>query len=87
MNGRQSKKIRRKAKELTIEWLKSLIPEEEAKKISIENFDDYMPDQKYVYANRQFRLSAFSDRWFAKHIKRTDKDLDTITFTDFNNEL
>ena len=30
MNGRQAKKIRKKSKALTVEWLQSLLPEEES---------------------------------------------------------
>jgi hypothetical protein len=33
MNGRKAKRINKKAKELAIEWLKTLVPEEEALKI------------------------------------------------------
>ena len=40
MNGRQAKKLRRKAKELTVEWLQALLSEHEASKINLQNFED-----------------------------------------------
>ena len=88
MNSKVAKQYRKKAKLLTVEWIKSLIPEEEAKKVTVENFQDYMPDQKYVYANKKFILSAFSERWFYQQLKKVNKDLNLITLKDFqNNEL
>ena len=88
MNSKVAKQYRKKAKLLTVEWIKSLIPEEEAKKVTVENFQDYMPDQKYVYANKKFILSAFSERWFYQQLKKLNKDLNLITLKDFqNNEL
>ena len=51
MNGRQAKKIRRQAKELTVEWLQSLLPEAELERITTKNFKDYMPEQTHVFAN------------------------------------
>ena len=85
MNSKVAKQYRKKAKLLTVEWIKSLIPEEEAKKVTVENFQDYMPDQKYVYANKKFILSAFSERWFYQQLKKLNKDLNLITLKDFQN--
>ena len=83
MNSKVAKQYRKKAKSLTVEWIKSLIPEAEAKKVTVENFQDYMPDQKYVYANKKFILSAFSERWFYQQLKKLNKDLNSITLKDF----
>lgn len=70
MNGRQAKKLRRKAKGLTVEWLQSLLPEYEASKINLQNFEAYMPDQKHVYANQRIMLSSFSQKWFNQKLKK-----------------
>ena len=86
MNSKVAKQYRKKAKSLTVEWIKSLIPEAEAKKVTVENFQDYMPDQKYVYANKKFILSAFSERWFYQQLKKLNKDLNSITLKDFQND-
>jgi len=86
MNSKEAKRCRKKAKALTVEWIQSLIPEEEAQKVNVNNFQDYMPDQKYVYANKKFMLSAFSERWFYKNLKRLNKKLDSVTLKDFQSE-
>tara|TARA_R100001443_G_scaffold26059_1_gene39207 strand:+ start:470 stop:721 length:252 start_codon:yes stop_codon:yes gene_type:complete len=70
MNGRQAKKIRKKATELTVEWLQSLLPEEESVKITTQNFKDYMPEQTHVFANQKIMLSSFSHKWFNKKLKK-----------------
>jgi len=86
MNSKEAKRYRKKAKALTVEWIQSLIPEEEAQKVNVNNFQDYMPDQKYVYANKKFMLSAFSERWFYQNLKRLNKNLDSVTLKDFQSE-
>tara|TARA_R110002012_G_scaffold81263_1_gene205687 strand:- start:146 stop:382 length:237 start_codon:yes stop_codon:yes gene_type:complete len=70
MNGRQAKKLRRQAKDLTVEWLQSLLPEDEAEKITTQNFKDYMPEQTHVFANKKIMLSSFSHKWFNKKLKK-----------------
>tara|TARA_X000001382_G_scaffold1594_1_gene1933 strand:+ start:244 stop:480 length:237 start_codon:yes stop_codon:yes gene_type:complete len=70
MNGRQAKKLRKKASELTVEWLQSLLPEAESDKITTQNFQDYMPEQTHVYANQKIMLSSFSHKWFNKKLKK-----------------
>jgi hypothetical protein len=70
MNGKQAKKLRTKAKVLTVEWIHSLLPDKEASKVNIHNFKDHMPDQKHVYANNKMMLSSFSERWFYKKLKK-----------------
>ena len=86
MNSKEAKRYRKKAKALTVDWIKSLIPDEEGAKVNIDNFQDYMPEQKYIYANKKFMLSAFSERWFYKNLKRLNKDLDSVTLKDFQSE-
>ena len=86
MNNKVAKKYRQKAKELTVDWIKSLIPDEEGKKVNIDTFQDYMPEQKYVSANRKFMLSAFSERWFYQKLKKINKDIDSVTLKDFQSE-
>jgi|TARA_R110000803_G_scaffold110544_1_gene178950 hypothetical protein len=70
MNGKQSKRLRQQAKELTVEWIHSLLPEKEAAKVNLTNFQDHMPDQTHVYANNKIMLSAYSEKWFVKQLKK-----------------
>ena len=70
MNGKQAKKLRRKAKDLTVEWIQSLLTEHEASKINLKNFEAYMPEQTHVYANQKIMLSSFSKKWFNQKLKK-----------------
>ena len=81
MNGRKSKQIRRQAKQMFIDWLRSMTPEgEEPTKINKKNMHLFLPEQKHFYANRQLRLSAYTLKWFEKKLKSnpnfTLEDLD-----------
>ena len=70
MNGRKAKKIRRHANKLVFEWLKTMLTDEEAKKLNSKNMDTYMPEQTHFFANRSIHLSAYTPRWFQQRIKR-----------------
>ena len=70
MNGRKAKKIRRHANNLVLEWLKTMLTDEEAKKLNPKNMDKYMPEQTHFFANRSIHLSAYTPRWFQQRIKR-----------------
>ena len=84
MNGRKAKSIRQHAKQMLIDWLKTMVSDEEAKDITLDNFKDYLPKEKYVFANRKLLLSAYSFKWFVKKIKtkvrKENKDVGTIRF-------
>ena len=86
MNLKKEKQIRRKAKQLMLDWLLTVVPDEEKKKVSMENLHDYLPDQTHIYANRQLRISAYTLRWFVKRIKylikQDRKDFSSITVKD-----
>jgi len=70
MNNKKSKAIRRKAKEMFIEWLREMTPEgEEATKINKNNMHLFLPEETHYYANRQHRLSSYSLKWFEKKLK------------------
>ena len=70
MNGRKAKRIRRHANKLVLEWLKTMLTDEEAKKLNPKNMDTYMPEQTHFFANRSIHLSAYTPRWFQQRIKR-----------------
>jgi hypothetical protein len=73
MNSKQEKKIRKHAQQLMVEWLKSVVPEEEQEKVTIENVHTYIPEQTHVYGNRSLHVSAYTLRWFIKGIKKLIK--------------
>ena len=84
MNGRKAKSIRQHAKQMLIDWLKTMVSDEEAKDITLDNFKDYLPKEKHVFANRKLLLSAYSFKWFVKKIKtkvrKENKDVRRIKF-------
>tara|TARA_R100000742_G_C4271224_1_gene90095 strand:- start:983 stop:1255 length:273 start_codon:yes stop_codon:yes gene_type:complete len=86
MNLKKEKQIRRKAKQLMLDWLLTVVPDEEKKKVSMKNLHAYLPEQTHIYANRQLRISAYTLRWFIKRIKylikQGSKDFNSITVKD-----
>jgi len=86
MNLKKEKQIRRKAKQLMLDWLLTVVPDEEKKKVSMKNLHAYLPEQTHIYANRQLRISAYTLRWFIKRIKHLikqgRKDFNSITVKD-----
>jgi len=81
MNGRKAKRLRRKAEDLLINWIRTMVPEgEDATKINKKNLDQFLPQQTHIFANNRFMLSAYSLRWFYKQVKKNPN----ITLEDLN---
>ena len=71
MNLKKSKQLRKKARQLMIEWLRSMTPEgEDRDKINVKNLHEFLPDQTHIFANNKFMVSAYSLRWFYKQVKK-----------------
>jgi hypothetical protein len=70
MNQRKAKRIRRAARKLSIEWLKSLVSEEEGRIINEKNFMKYMPKQTHLMSQEQMIIMPNSYRYFVKAVKR-----------------
>jgi len=71
MNGRKAKRLRRRAEELLISWIRTMVPEgEDATKITKKNLGKFLPEQTHIFANNRFMLSAYSLRWFYKKVKQ-----------------
>tara|TARA_R100000963_G_C4580597_1_gene61721 strand:+ start:286 stop:597 length:312 start_codon:yes stop_codon:yes gene_type:complete len=73
MNARKSKQIRKRALHLLVEWVQLQVPEEESKKININNIKSFMPPDTHLFANNKIILSAYSYRWIIKYIKKIIK--------------
>tara|TARA_R110002012_G_scaffold68854_1_gene178653 strand:- start:870 stop:1142 length:273 start_codon:yes stop_codon:yes gene_type:complete len=88
MNGRKAKAIRKKGLFLLMEWLKTLVSPEEAKKLKVADAFKLMPQQTHVYLNNKLMLSAFSLKWIVKKIKKLNnqKEIKDITIEDLLNE-
>jgi len=83
MNSKQLKKLRKLVKPLQVEWLQSILPEDQGKTITVNNVEELMPDQTHVFGNGQLHLSFMSDKWIMKILKdnpniTTYKELETI---------
>ena len=83
MSSKQIKKLRKLVKPLQVEWLQSILSEEQGKVITVDNVEELMPEQTHVFGNRQLHLSFMSDKWIMKILKdnpniTTYKELETI---------
>tara|TARA_R100001224_G_C4024476_1_gene150441 strand:- start:2002 stop:2274 length:273 start_codon:yes stop_codon:yes gene_type:complete len=89
MNRKKSKLIGAQVEKISIEWLKGLLPEEEAEKITRKNYKSMLPKQTHILSKRQWKLSAFTERWFKQKIKKVlkrnpTKDISSITKDELN---
>ena len=84
MNGKRNKKLRKKGKQILVEWLHSMLPDTEDRAlITVENIEDYLSEQTHIYLNRKFILSAYSLKWIYKRVKRNPK----LTFKQLQKDL
>ena len=70
MRGKKAKELRKKARNMQVAWINSLLPEEEY--VTLEGLADAMPDQKYFMQQRTLRLSFMTDKWIEKQIKKNN---------------
>lgn len=70
MNEKQVKKLRKRIKPLQVEWLKSLLNEEEAKEVTLNNIDSLLPKQTHYFGQGILYLSFMTDKWIMKILKR-----------------
>ena len=73
-------KIRNKAKAILVEWLKTLLNEEEQKKVNIKNILTLLPNQTHYFSGETLRLQPWSYKWVVKKLKRNPK----LTIDDLN---
>jgi len=84
MSGKRNKKLRKKGKQILVEWLHSMLPDTEDKDtITIKNIEDYLSEQTHIYLNRKFILSAYSLKWIYKRVKRNPE----LTFEQLKKDL
>jgi len=84
MSGKRNKKLRKKAKQILVEWLHSVLPDEEDhKQITVSNIEDFLGEQTHLYVNRNLLLSAYSLKWIYKRVKRNPD----LTFEQLQKDL
>ena len=64
------KRISRHTEFLLVEWIKSLVTEEEAKKVSLDNIDKLLPDERHFFVGNQLVLAPNSPKWIRKQLKK-----------------
>ena len=84
MNQKKIKQLRKRVKPIQVEWLKTLLPDEQSSTITIDNVEGLLPEQTHVFGGGQLHLSYMTDKWIMKHLKRnphvkTYKELQEIT--------
>ena len=82
MNQKIMREVERHTKKLLVEWIQSLVPEEEAEKINTKNVLQFIPKQVHYYANQRVSLSSYSPRWIKKYIKIIKKNNENINISD-----
>jgi len=87
MNGRKAKAIRRKSLLILVDWIKTLVSDEEAKNLTTQQAYDLVPKETHVYLNNRLMLSAMSLKWIIKKIKKINKykKLEDIKLEDVKN--
>ena len=87
MNQKKMKKINRQVRVISVEWLQSIMPEEEAEKINLKNYKQYLNQTSHYFNDKQFFTSAFTERWTRNKLKdfynkNPDKSIDSYTAAD-----
>ena len=61
-----------------------MLVEEEQKKVNVDNFKNYLPEDTHFFSNGKLMVSAYTPRWFAKRIKKVlkRKDINDIIYSD-----
>jgi len=79
MNSKTLKKLRKRAKQLQVVWLKSMVNSEEAKGINLQTLKSLLPKQTHYYAmvagsrgyeHSCIRLSYMTEKWIMKILKK-----------------
>tara|TARA_R100000773_G_scaffold43796_1_gene43030 strand:- start:912 stop:1184 length:273 start_codon:yes stop_codon:yes gene_type:complete len=88
MNSKTMKKINRHVPVISVQWLRSLMPnEEEASKITTNNYKQFLNQDKFYFSDRQLFNSSFTEKWTRKKLKKLfrlnpSKSIDSYNYTD-----
>jgi hypothetical protein len=80
MNGKKAKFIRRQAEKLQVQWINSLLTDDQ--QITEETLNQALPDQEYYYKGRTLCLSFMNHKWVEKRLKKNTN----LTLEDLVNE-
>jgi len=87
MNGKKAKRIRKQASIIIVDWLQSLLSDEEGQKINTKNYINFMPEQTHFMAQRTMHLNAYHPKWIVNKINQLlaiypDRSIEEITLED-----
>ena len=65
------KKINRHVAVISVQWLKSLMPnEEEANKITAKNYREYLKQSPFYFKDNQIFNSSFTEKWTRRKLRK-----------------
>ena len=70
MNAKQIKKLRKLVKPIQVEWLQTLLPDEQAMTITVDNVEGLLPEQTHAFGQGQLHMSYMTDKWIMKYLKK-----------------
>ena len=70
MNNRKVKQLKTIIRKIQFQWLKTLLPEKNAKELTMDKVEAMLPDQTHVRSIARTNLSFMTDRWVLKMLKR-----------------
>jgi len=87
MNGKKAKRIRKQSGVIIVNWLRTLLSEEEGQKIDTKNYTNFMPKQTHYMAQRTMHLNAYHPKWVVNKINQLlaiypDRTVEQITLED-----
>ena len=69
MNKKKLKELKKRIRPIQVEWLRELLPEDQATTITVDNVEDLLQDQTHMFGGGQLYLSFMSDKWIMKQLK------------------
>ena len=70
MNAKQIKKLRKLVKPIQVEWLQTLLPDEQAMTITVDYVEGLLPEQTHAFGQGQLHMSYMTDKWIMKYLKQ-----------------
>ena len=72
------KRISRQTERLLVEWIKSLLTEEEANKVTLDNVNTLLHAEYHTYTDQGLRLTPNTPKWIRQGLKKMVKENPTL---------
>jgi len=70
MNSKQIRKIRSKARDILVAWIKEVIKKEDHSKVTRKNLTKIIESQSYYWNGHTLKLQPWSYKWIVKKLKK-----------------